>query len=194
MTITDSLIKIADWLNNGICKEFKFKKPADEGDPMNDKYKYEEVNPHAFPVFMPAMDKLPPNVKSNTPSIIVQIVGGEDDTRQNKRDITINLAISCWNPGTHSKDIYYPCIPESPEKYKSTYDGWMDVWNFTDAVLRKLESTAHIDGMRVQGNITFGPYKEQEIIADYYPFWYSWIRFTAQSDLIRDCESYRDLL
>lgn len=194
MTVTDSLIKIADWLNQGICQEFKFKKPPEEGAPMNDKYKYEEVHPYAFPVFMPAMDKLPPNVKTNTPSVIVQIVDGEDDSRQNKRNITVNLAISCWNPGIHSKDIYYPCIPKEPEKYKSAYDGWMDVWNFTDAVLRKLESTAYIDGMRIQGNITFGPYKEQEIIADFYPFWYSWIRFTTQSDFIRDCENYRNFL
>lgn len=125
MTITDSVIKIAEWLNEGVCGKFKFKKPPEEGSPVNDKYKYEEIHPHAFPLFMPAMDKLPPNIASNTPAVIVQIVEGEDDTGQGKRDITINLAISCWNPGMHGKDIYYPCIPEAPEKYKSTYDGWM---------------------------------------------------------------------
>lgn len=194
MTITDSIIKIADWLNGGVCREFKFKKPAAEGSPVNDSYKYEEIHPQAFPLFMPAMDKLPPNIVSNTPSIIVQIADGTDDAGAGKREIMINLAISCWNPGIHSKDMYYSCIPEMPEKYRSAYDGWMDVWNFTDAVLRKLESTAYIEGMRVQGKISFGAYKEQEIIADYYPFWYSWIRFAIQSDFIRNCEDYTEFL
>ncbi|MCM1388082.1 MAG: hypothetical protein NC231_12200 [Bacillus sp. (in: Bacteria)] len=194
MTVVDSVIKIADWLNEGVCQEFKFKKPPEGLSPLNDKYKYEEAHPYAFPVFMPAMDKLPPNVKTNMPSVIVQIVDGNDDIGKGKRDITINLAISCWNPGMHSKDIYYPRMPEEPEKYKSAYDGWMDVWNFTDTILRKLESTAHIKGLQIQGNISYGPYKEQEAIFDYYPFWYAWIRFTVQTDFIRDCEDYQELL
>lgn len=194
MTITDSVIKIADWMNEGVCKKFKFKKPPEEGSPMNDKYQYEEIHPYAFPVFMPATDKLPPNIKSNVPSVVVQIVSGEDNIVQGKRDITMNLAISCWNPGIHSKDIYYPCVPDVPGKYKSAYDGWMDVWNFTDALLRELESTDYINGMSVQGNISFGPYKEQEVIADYYPFWYAWIQFMVRTDFVRNCENYADLL
>lgn len=196
MTITDSLIWIADWMNGGVCKKFKFKVPPEEGAPANDKYEYREVNPYAFPVFMPATDKLPPNVETNAPSVIVQMVGGEDDTQKEKRDITINLAISCWNPGRHSKDVYYPkrMMPEVPERYKSTYDGWMDAWNFTDAILRELESAASISGMQLSGKISYGPYKEQESIVDCYPFWYAWIRFTAQTNFVRNNEAYSDLL
>lgn len=194
MTIVDSVIKIADWMNDGVCKKFKFKKPPEEGIPVNDKYKYEEIHPHAFPVFMPAMDKLPPNIQSNVPSVVVQIVEGEDDAEQGKRDIKINLAISCWNPGIHSKDIYYPCVLDAPEKYKSAYDGWMDVWNFTDALIRELESSAYINGMKVQGKIKFGPYKEQEVITDYYPFWYAWVQFTVRTDFVRNYKEYADFL
>ena len=192
MSVTDSVIKIAKWLNNGVCKKFKFKKPPEEGQPVNDEY--EEIHPYAFPIFMPARDKLPPGIECNMPSVIVQIMEGEDDIAQGKRELAVNLAISCWNPGTHSKDVYYPNAPDMPEKYRSTYDGWMDAWNFTDAILRALESVASIDGIKLQRKISFGTYKEQGSIADYYPLWFAWIRFTIQTDFIRNCEEYEEFL
>ena len=196
MTVTDSLIKISEWLNEGVCKKFKFKAPPEEGNPIDDKYEYKEVHPHAFPLFVPARDKLPPNVETNMPAVAVQVVNGEDDVVNGQRDLTINLALACWNPGKHSKDIYYPHDkrPDEPEKYKSTYSGWMDVWNFTDAILRELESVANIRDMRIQGKVTFGPYKEQNAIADYYPFWFTWIQFAVQADFLRNCAEYNDFL
>lgn len=196
MTVTDSLIKISSWLNEGVCTKFKFKVPPPEESPIDDRYEYKEVHPHAFPLFVPAKDKLPPEVETNMPSVIVQVVNGEDDTVNSHRDLTINLALSCWNPGRHSKDIYYPLDkrPEGPEKYKGTYSGWMDVWNFTDAILRELESTGSIADMQIQRTITFGPYKEQESIVDYYPFWFTWIQFTVQGNFLRNCPAYNEFL
>ncbi|MCM1040427.1 MAG: hypothetical protein NC434_14005 [Ruminococcus sp.] len=196
MTVTDSLIKISEWLNEGVCKKYKFKMPPEADMPIDDRYEYKEVNPHAFPAFVPARDKLPPHVESNMPSVLVQIVNGEDDTAADTRSLTVLLSLSCWNPGRHGKDIYYPPDkrPETPEKYKSAYSGWMDIWNFTDALLRELESAANIKGMQIKGNITFGPYKEQEVIADYYSYWFTWIQFSVQTEFIRNCEEYNDLL
>lgn len=196
MTVTDSLIKIADWLNNRVCQKFAFKVPPKEGMPIDDRYEYKEAHPQAFPVFIPAKDKLPPDIEINMPAVAVQVVSGEDDTIASHRDLTFNLALACWNPGRHSKDVYYPSgkRPEIPEKYKSTYSGWMDVWNFTDMILRELESVANISGMRIQGNITFGAYKEQESITDYYPLWFTWIQFTVQGNFLRNGEAYNDFL
>lgn len=79
MTVTDSLIKISSWLNEGVCTKFKFKMPPPEESPIDDRYEYKEVHPHAFPLFVPAKDKLPPEVETNMPSVIVQVVNGEDD-------------------------------------------------------------------------------------------------------------------
>lgn len=196
MTIVESLTRIASWLNEGVCQDFKFKVPPEVDKPMNDKYEYQEVHPHAFPVFMPTKDKLQPGILSNMPSVIVQIVEGQDDIHASTRDIKINLGISCWNPGTHSKDIYYPKAmrPEEPEKYKNTYDGWMDAWNFTDGIIRKLESQHEIGDMRITGNISFGSYKEQESIVDMYPMWLAWIQFTIRTEFLRNCVEYTEFL
>lgn len=196
MTIVESLTRIASWLNKGVCQDFKFKVPPAVDKPIDDKYEYQEVHPHAFPVFMPTKDKVPPGIINNMPSVIVQIVEGQDDISANTRDIKINLGISCWNPGIHSKDIYYPKAmrPEEPEKYKNTYDGWMDAWNFTDGILRKLESQHAIGDMRITGNISFGSYKEQESIVDAYPMWLAWIQFTIRKEFVRNCEEYTEFL
>ena len=198
MTITDSLIKISDWLNAGVCQQFMFKTPPAEGTPINDKWNYEEVHPHAFPFFIPTKDKLPPNVVTNMPSVCVQLVDGSDNPAKGERDMTINLGISTWNPGVHSKDIYYPkgTEPSEPEKYRSGYDGWMDAWNFVDAVVRKLESMTGIDGMCLSPGmpVKFSPYKEQDTIPDFYPHWFAYVQFTVRSDFIRNNQDVEQFL
>lgn len=198
MTITDSLIKISDWLNREVCSCFMFKNEPPQGQPITDQYEYKEVNPQAFPFMVPARDKLPPNITVNMPSVCVQIVDGSDEVARGKRDININLGIATWNPGVHSKDIYYPkgTEPDEPEKYRSGYDGWMDTWNFIDATIRKLESITKIDNLYLAPDIPirFGPYKEQDTIPDFYPHWFGYIQFTVRSDFIRNNKEIEDLL
>lgn len=210
MTITDSLIKVSEWLNGGVCQKFKFKVPPGvktekNGSvartvqlPMDDNYEYEEVSPVAFPLFIPTSDKLPPPIKSNMPSVCVQIVDGSDDVPKSTRDINVNLGISTWNPGVHTKDIYFPEGTEPGErpKYKSGYGGWMDVWNFVDAITRELEAITAIDGLYLAPDVPvkFGPYKEQESIPDFYPFWYAYVQFTLRSDYARNNPDYEDFL
>lgn len=198
MTITDTLIRISEWMDNGVCTRFKFKKEPEGKKPIDDNYEYEEVNPHAFPLFVPAKDKLPPNVTVNMPSICVQLVDGSDDTTKENRDLNINLGISCWNPGVHSLDIYYPkgTRPEKPEAFRTGYDGWMDVWNFVDAIVREIETMTSIDGLYLAPDVPvkFGPYKEQEAIVDFYPHWFAWVQFTLRSEFSRNNQDYEEFL
>ena len=189
MTIVDSLIKISEWLNKEVCPSFLFKKEPAQGKPQDVSYLYEEVNPYAFPMFIPAKDKLPPNVKTNMPSICVQLLECSDDTNKGKRDFQIQLGVSTWNPGVHAKDIYYPKGADTPDtvEYHSGYDGWMDTWNFIDAIVRKIESMAGIDGLHLIQDvpIKMGPFKEQEAVPDFYPHWFGYIQFTLRSDIVR---------
>lgn len=195
MTVTDALIKVSEWLNKGVCARYKFKKEPEAKKPIDDNYEYEEVNPHAFPLFVPAKDKLPPNVKTNMPSVCVQIVDGSDDATKGTRDINLNLGITCWNPGVHSQDVYYH-KPGEPEKFRTGYDGWMDVWNFVDATVREIESITGIDGLYFAKDVPvrYGTYKEQETIPDYYPHWNAYIQFTLRSDFARNNQDIEKFL
>ena len=112
MAVTDSIIKIAEWLNKNVCPNYKFKVPP-EDKVMDDGYEYIEVNPYAFAMFLPTKDKIPPPKRPNMPSMCVQLVSGSDDLTKGNRDMTINIACSCWNPGIHVKDIYFPKDPNA---------------------------------------------------------------------------------
>ena len=152
MTVVDSLMAIAEWLNENPCKRFEFKvPPEDQRKPINDDYEYKRVHPHAFPVYIPTKDMLPPNIISNMPSLCVQLVQGEDDNALLQRELRINIGISCWNPGIHAGDMYYSKNMEPTEqvKYKNGYDGWMDAWNFVDDILRRLGSINNIGNLEI---------------------------------------------
>lgn len=191
MTVVDSLIKMSEWLDENVCKNLKFKAPPkDMQKPINGKYEYQEVTPKAFPMFLPTSDRLPPGIISSIPSICVQLVKGTDDNIKTSRELNINLGFSCWNPGLHSKDIYYPegARPEEPEPYRSTADGWMDVWNFVDYALRQIEMVTEMNGLEIVQSepITYGPYKEQDAVPDYYSHWFAWINLTVRSHYLRN--------
>ena len=138
MAITDSMIRIAEWLNETVCPKYKFKIPPDDKasghagkqilSPMDDGYPYKEVNPYAFAMFLPTKDKIPPPQRTNMPSLCVQLVSGSDDLVKGSRDMTINIACSCWNPGIHVRDIYFPegRRPEDMPHFMPLYTGWMD--------------------------------------------------------------------
>lgn len=217
MSIVNTVTKLTEWLNDNVCKDVQLKKPTADKQAMDDSYLYELVTPVAFPLFVPAKDRLPPNVVTDMPSVCVQILDGETDILEHKNDININLGFSVWNPGIHEKDIffdgdvgkynefissYFPTLNDKVNntsklsKFRRTATGWMDVWNFIDKTIRELEQVDNIDGIQIVKNvpIKYGPYKDQDAIPDYYPFWFAWVRFTVREGVIRHNEIYDEFL
>lgn len=193
MTVVDSLHEIAKWLNQTSCKKYEFKVPPnDPKTRIDDTYEYKKAHPYAFPLYIPTKDRVPTGIISNMPSVCVQLVQGEDDNVKLDRSLTINLGLSIWNPGIHAQDIYYPKgkEPDTPEKFNVGSDGWMDAWNFADDILRRIGSTSNIGNLEIDKSkkVSFGPYKEQEAIPDFYPFWYAWIQFSVRTDFLRNSD------
>lgn len=199
MTIVDTITGIADWLNTNVCKNIFFKQPPiDARSAIDDNYDYKEVNPVAFPLFVPGKDRLPPNVHSNMPCVCVQLLNGSDSLSQNQRTMSINLGISTWNPGIHQQDIIYPLgtKPEELPKYISGCDGWMDAWNFVDSIIHEIESHSDMNNKIFIDNdtpVTYGMYKEQDQIADFYPMWFAYVQFSVRSDFLRNAD-YEEFL
>ncbi|MDO5574433.1 MAG: hypothetical protein Q4G60_10715 [bacterium] len=196
MSVVDTIDQISSWCQQSICSKIKFKKP--DNDEMGGQYEYELIHPVAFPMYVPAMDKLPPNVVSNMPSICVQLMEGQDDLSDNTREMKINLGFSVWNPGIHSKDVYYPTgtRPEETPDFRKGVDGWMDVWNFVDVALRELRNIESINAIKIlhRDNIRFGPYKIKEDVADNYPLWLAYIQLTVEKPLIKIGKNYEEYL
>ena len=190
MTIVTALDGIVKWLDENVCKNLWFKKPPDDREPDDAGYEYELVHPKAFPLFVPPMDLLPPNVSVNSPSICVTLIQGTDDVTMKDRTLDVSLSFCIWNPGDYTSDWLNP---DGTEHTGKGAGGWRDLWNFIDYTANKIASATYIGGMEVCRNVRweYGPYRQasmdtryaQEQISDY-PLWFGFYRFRLRCTLL----------
>jgi len=191
MTITGIVDNIVDWLNEHVCPEVLMRLPSEDGKATNKNYNYTMVHPHAFPLYLPTRDKLPPKVKANVPSVTVQLEYGNDDPQN--REVSITLNFSGWAPGTYEDDWiipedYEPAEGEIPQ-FRPDYEGWRELWNFVDKTAAAVQSTVFMgDNVEVMqwAGMEFGPYREEDTtVLDYHPFWYAYLKFKVRCSLRR---------
>lgn len=209
MTLVQSMDIVVNWLNDNVCGQIALKLPDDSRN--DDDYGVKFVSPTAFPLYVPGKDRLPPSVPAPIPSVCVQLMEGSDDLLKSKRQLQIRLCLACWNPGEHGGEIFHPqknpqaiggysyyrVTGEAAEKYSRNMEGWRDSFNFADLVLRELENTEYIAGLRVvkESGIKFGLFTEDGNIWDYYPYWHNWIGLTLEAGVVtRPPEKYTDYL
>lgn len=197
MTIVTTIDGICQWLNENVCPNIELKKPPKDGSATNAKYEYELVHPYAFPMYLPTKDKLPPKVETKFPSIYVQLEYGNDTT--DNREISITLGFGAWNPGIHPDDWIIPegTEAEDADVLSNEVEGWRDLWNFVDYTVTAIEQSTYLgENIEVVRNetIEFGPYKEQDSIVSYYPFWFAYMTFKVRSNLLRNNQSFINLL
>lgn len=210
MTLVQSIDKVVEWLRESVCPQITLKLPDDY---RNDgSYDVKFVNPAAFPLYVPGKDRLPPKVSAPIPSVCVQMEEGNDELKDRRRQFKIRLCLSCWNPGEHGAEKWHAQENEQAlggfsfrrvdngedaEEYVRNMEGWRDSFNFMDLVLRELEGTEYINGLRLvkENGIKFGLFTEEGNIWDYYPYWHSWITFTLEVGVVsKTPEIYKNLL
>lgn len=198
MTLVQSIDRVVDWLRENVCNQITLKVPNDEQN--GDKYTVQFVNPAAFPLYVPGKDRLPPSVPAPIPSVCVQLTEGSDDLLKKKRQLNVRLCLACWNPGEHGDEIFHPRKNKDAEggysysrdtkaaaqSYARNMEGWKDSFNFVDLVLRELEGTEFVEGLRLvkESGIKFGLFTEEGNIWDYYPYWHSWITFSLEVGVV----------
>ena len=209
MTLLQSIDRVVDWLRANVCNQITLKLPDDDANDAE--YGVQYVNPAAFPLYVPGKDRLPPSVPAPIPSVCVQLMEGEDNLPEKKRQLKIRLCLACWNPGEHGDEVYHPRqstgaaggysysrdMKAAAQNYVRNMDGWKDSFNFADLVLRELEGTEYIEGLRLvkESGVKFGLFTEDGNIWDYYPYWHSWITFTLEAGVaVRPPEIYKDYL
>lgn len=204
MDIVRIIDDVTKWAQANICDKVQLKVPPEnDADAVDENYEYELVTPAAFALFVPQKDKTPPKVKSPIPSLCVRFVEGEDLLDGSGGSIGIQLMLSTWDLGIHSRDLFYPTGNRNEFRqddgsepiFQRNYDGWRDAWNFLDTARRALESTTNVAGheIDVTSGIHFGPLEEQDGTNDFYPFWFCWLNFTLKYPLtrnVRDCTEY----
>lgn len=195
MTIVEIIDNITEWTYKNICSRIKLKNAPPDREPSDDGYRYELVTPAAFSLFVPTKEKLPPDVKTSIPSVCVRIVGGRDS--YDMRELQIELAFSTWNTGRHGEDIIYPDnIQGEKKKFERNSEGWRDLWNFIEISLGQLAANAAINGIEIVKNepFTYGPFKQQETIPDFYPFWFGYVSFKVKTGILGIPKDYNEFL
>ena len=125
---------------------------------------------------------------------------GSDDLLAKRRQLQNRLCLACWNPGEHGLEkliprqnpaavagiSYFHPTGEAAKTYARNMEGWRDSYNFADLVLRTLEVTEYVEGLRVvkESGIKYGPFTEEGNIWDYYPYWHNWISFTLECGVV----------
>ena len=91
---------------------------------------------------------------------------------------------------------YYQESNGAAQTYARNMNGWRDSFNFVDLILRELEGTEYINGLRLvkESDIKYGLFTEDGNIWDYYPYWHSWITFTLEAGVVVKPRPYEDLL
>lgn len=188
MTIVQCIENLTDWINENVCPKILLKRPSDER--QDTLYRYEEVNPTAYSMFLPGTDKLPEGTTSQFPSILVQFVEGTHTRPKFEDRYNIQLSFIAWNPGTH------PDENGMTEKYRRGSDGWKDVWVLLDRTLTEIENAEYMNGLRLvkEEEVKYGQFTKDGQISDTYPYYYAWATFTVENGLNRKGAEYADLL
>lgn len=204
MSVAHVIDTLCEWARVNICDHIELKKPPSDLEGAVDiDYQYETQKPTVFPMYVPAAERLPPNVHSQFPSLCVRFTTGQDNVAGRSGFLNVQFCFSAWNPGLHGQDIFHPVgggayqrQPEAYTDYIRTADGWRDVWNFVDIALRALESVTNIGGYTIDSAtpIEYGPLTEQEAIPDFYPFWFAWVSFRVNYPLMRNNDDYENFL
>lgn len=196
MTIVDNMELMREWMLENVCKKVRYKIPDDNC--TDEEYEYRLDHPACFAFMQPTADKLPVNVLYDTPCVVLQAMSGHDDPHKKIRQTNVRLWVSVWDPGRHGNDIYVKSAipdvwtqwagPEASAYFQTDGNGWKDLWNFVDVILRELENAEFFAGQRLckEQAITWGPFQEADVIVNTYPYYIGWVNFTVESPLVNN--------
>lgn len=209
MTLVQSIDRVVDWMRENVCSQITLKLPDDYKNDGSNGVEY--VTPEAFPLYIPGKDLLPPTVRAPIPSVCVQIMELSDDLLTRKRHLQMRICLACWNPGEHGGEVFHArknenvlggysycsATGEAAQTYARNMEGWRDLFNFADTVLRMVEGAEYIAGHRLvkESEVKLGLFTEEGDIPGYYPYWHSWITFTLEAGVVaKTPEIYENLL
>lgn len=94
--ITTTIQSLADWLKQNVCSKVQLKVPDDYAN--DEGYSVKLVHPAAFPLYVPAKDRLPPKVPAPVPAVCVQMAETTDKLFEQTRTYSIRLVLLAGIP------------------------------------------------------------------------------------------------
>lgn len=181
MAVVKQLEKLKSWLETEICPQFEFKQPNDEN--VDATYTYKLVNPNVFILYVPPKELI--GEANRVPSVCILFDEGNESMREASGVLNLRLQFSTFNPGEHTEG-----------GFTRNTEGWRDVWNFVDYIMRKLRDTELIDDLRIvkENGIHYGPISDQGQIPNFYPYYFAWMTFSIEYGIPSSKAQIKDLL
>ena len=196
--------QLCQWMESEICNKLQFLVPDDDAN--DEEYHVSLAHPAVWPYFVPTPEM---NLTAQeVPSACIQFIETEESfegVSQGTKTIQIRIVLTVWNPGNHI--VFDPhedltqlgnvAYTPKTDGYVRNLDGWKDLVNFQDTILRKLKAEEFVEGMRVDmASIKYGMFRdEQDSIYVLYPYWTGYIDFIATMGATRLVpEKYKDIL
>ena len=181
MAVVKQLEKIKAWLEAEICPQFKFKQADDEN--VDVTYPYELVNPNVFILYVPPLELIGEGYR--VPSVCIQFDDGNESMAKASGVLNLRLQFATFNPGEHTED-----------NFKVNTEGWRDVWNFIDYIMKKLRDTELIGDLRIikENGIHYGPISDAGQIPNFYPYYFAWVTFSVEYGIKSSKAQIRELL
>lgn len=204
MTLVEVVDSLCQWFDEKVCSQITLLDPDDNIQSAD--YEGLRVHPKAYPLFTPWQNASPEVEIPGTPGIIVSVLEGHDDLKKGLRTLSIQLQLVSWNPGQYGRDTFYPVEDETGKRYvrkedEWTYErsqaGWKDSYLFLETVLKELEKTEVIEGMRIklkEDGLAYGHYRDETGPADLWPYWINYIRFDLEVGLNAPSKNYQQYL
>lgn len=183
MGIVAALKEVQTFINENICSNLTFKRPPNTEGLDAREYDYELVQPKAYLMYPPEQEKFP--------SITIQVIDGEADRVKTSGEMKIRLLFATWGNGQHFKN------KNGAPEFNIDSEGWYDAWNLLDKALMILNHTTYFGEkvrLKHEDKIQFGSMKEENIIANYYPYWFAWLTCTIQYGQISSNKDVNDLI
>lgn len=192
------------WMQSDICSKLEYLVPDDDAN--DGEYQVQFAHPAVYPYFVPSREM---GIDSQgVPSVCIQFTETEESfngASTGTKTIKVRFVLTVWNPG--DQVVFEPhedlsqlgnvAYTADTEGYVRNLDGWKDLVNFQDTILRKLKAEEFVTGMRVDmSSIKYGMYKDEEdSIYVLYPYWTGYIDFTATMGATRLVPTkYEDIL
>ena len=163
--LTNTVDEIAAWVESEIAPDLEYLVPPEDG--AVEGVEIARAHPSVFKMFVPASERLPEGAQQ-APSIAVRLLNGFDRLDVSGREITVQLVLTIWAPGTFEN-----------EQFIRDMEGWRDLFNGLGVIVAAVEGAGTIAGSTVdkKTGVTFGFYEVDKEIPDLYPYWMGTVEF-----------------
>lgn len=183
-SILNDLRTLKSFLENEVCSKARFKVPDDDFE--TEDYPFSLSHPKVFLLENPDFPA--------APSITIKPLSIEEVKNEHVRRILVQLLVVTWNPGIHSKELFFRTgamdfeTKDMESRFVDSLDGWSESLSLVDLINTNLMDRIHIsDELEIDGDepLTIVPLRPETDSIDLQNYFVQAMEFTLKRHIHR---------